>query len=90
MSLKSHYLVLQNECAFPHLSFWRVNVLEEFLNFIIDYYENHFNKLETIYEYNRSHNLLWVSGICDMVSLTEFVRQKDLRCINFNKRQGTL
>ena len=83
-----HYPVLQNECASPHLSFWRINVLEEFLNFIIDYYENHFNKLETIYEYNRSHNLLWVSGICDMVLLTEFIRQKDLRCINFNKRQG--
>lgn len=82
------YPVLQNECASPHLSFWRINVLEDFLNFIIDYYENHFDKLENIYEYNRSHNLLWVSGICDMVLLTEFIRQRELRYINFNERQG--
>lgn len=53
--------------ASPHVSFWTMDAIDDFCDFVVDMYENHLEKLEEKYAYHLEKKV--PGGVCDMTLL---------------------
>lgn len=70
----------------PHCSLWSLGDLEQFVNFLIDYYYSDIKYLEDVFtKYKASHNK---GGICDMTLLWLWLNKYHLPYFNTAIMQG--
>lgn len=65
------------QSATGEVSYWTIGVLEEFVNYLLELYEDpfEFRKLLEKWNYHKSNNL--PGGVCDMTALWHFTRKKE-------------
>lgn len=68
--------------AGPQCSYFKISSLEKYCNFILNYYQNRFNELESLYnQFKKEKN---ISGISDMVLLALFCEENKGKYIDFD------
>ncbi len=68
--------------AGPQCSYFKISSLEKYCNFILNYYQNRFNELESLYnQFKKEKN---ISGISDMVLLALFCEENPGKYIDFD------